>query len=72
VVTDIKMPHMDGMQLFGWIETNRPQLASRVVFTTGNTIDAETGAFLKAQRNPYLTKPFNLSRLLATLEHVLD
>jgi len=71
VVTDIKMPLMDGMQLYGWIESNRPRLASRVVFTTGNTIDAETGAFLKGRRNPYLTKPFNLSRLLATLENVL-
>ena len=72
VVTDIKMPQMDGRQLFGWIETNRPELARRVIFTTGNTIDAETGAFLKSQRNPCLTKPFNLSRLLATLEQVLD
>jgi two-component system NtrC family sensor kinase len=72
VVTDIKMPQMDGMQLYGWIETNRPRLAERVIFTTGNTIDAETRAFLQGRSNPYLTKPFNLSRLLSTLEHLLD
>jgi PAS domain S-box-containing protein len=72
VVTDIKMPVMDGMQLYGWIESHQPGLAGRVIFTTGNTIDAETRAFLQGHHNPYLTKPFNLSRLLATLEHVLD
>ncbi|MFH0809942.1 MAG: ATP-binding protein [Pseudomonadota bacterium] len=72
VVTDLKMPIVDGMQLYGWIESNQPGLANRVIFTTGNTIDGETRAFLQGRSNPYLTKPFNLSRLLATLEHVLD
>jgi len=41
VLTDIRMPNLNGIQLRGWIAEHRPDLASRVVFITGHAGTAE-------------------------------
>lgn len=41
VLTDIRMPGINGIQLRGWIAENRPDLAPRVVFITGHAGTAE-------------------------------
>lgn len=60
-VLDLKMPgKMGGPQLYRWIQDNRPELARRVLFVTGDVIGGETRAFLEQVGNPYLPKPFDL------------
>jgi two-component system chemotaxis sensor kinase CheA len=36
ILSDAEMPRLDGLGLLHWIQSNRPALASRCAFMTGN------------------------------------
>ena len=61
VVTDIRMPEMDGLQLYDALRKERPGLASRLIFITGDVVSS-SGQFAAAKQ-PTLTKPFSFERL---------
>ena len=61
VITDIRMPEMDGLQLYDALRRERPGLASRLIFITGDVVSA-SGQFAAAKQ-PTLTKPFSFERL---------
>lgn len=68
VVTDLRMPDVDGEALYAWIESNRPELLPRVGFTTGDALGKPAGRFLARTGRPVLAKPFTpaaVRRLLA-------
>jgi hypothetical protein len=45
-------------------------MASRLVFSTGDTVRGDTLAFLETLDRPYLHKPFSLSELRTLLAEV--
>lgn len=59
VVTDVQMPRLGGLDLYRWIEQNRPALAPRVLFVTGGVFDPETERFLRSMASRVLRKPFD-------------
>ena len=61
VVTDIRMPEMDGLQLYDALRKERPGLASRLIFITGDVVSS-SGQFAAAKQ-PTLNKPFSFERL---------
>ena len=61
VVTDIRMPEMDGLQLYDALRKERPGLAARLIFITGDVVSS-SGRFAAAKQ-PTLTKPFSFERL---------
>ena len=63
ILTDIRMPNIDGPSLYYWIKKNHPGLEKRVVFTTGDTYDPETNEFLNSINNDYISKPFYINEL---------
>lgn len=63
VLTDVKMPGMNGFELYQSIRQADPELAKRVVFITGDTVTAATQARLAQSGNPYIAKPFSIDRL---------
>lgn len=63
IVSDIRMPGLNGAELFDWIERERPTLRSRVGFVTGDTLGPLAGDFLKRTRAPYIEKPFSPASL---------
>ncbi len=65
VVVDLHMPGMDGTAFHEKLRRERPGLAARTVFITGDVIS--TSARTSAIRQPVLTKPFALERLEETL-----
>ena len=70
IVCDVRMPDLDGPALFRWIEAERPQLASRVVFLTGDTLGPAAVRFLAESGRPVLEKPFGpevVRRVIATV-----
>lgn len=73
VVTDLRMPVMDGAALYAALKTDRPGLAARTVFITGDVIGL--GRFpigaVGAARQPTLTKPFSFERLEETIVAVV-
>ncbi|MDX9703502.1 MAG: response regulator [Candidatus Auribacterota bacterium] len=71
ILTDIRMPGIDGPTLYRWIRDNYPGLENRVVFTTGDTYDPDTTKFLDSVKNPYVSKPFYIDDLKKIIQSVL-
>ena len=68
---DVKMPEMDGRQLYLWMKQEGLELATRVVFTSGSALVEHTQAFLKESGRPFLPKPFTISELVTMVKEVL-
>jgi len=60
VVSDTKMPLMDGIDLYREIERRFPALQRRIIFVTGDVLDPEKHRILESTGAPFLTKPFDL------------
>jgi CheY-like chemotaxis protein len=58
IVSDLRMPGIDGPALHTWIAAERPDLLSRVAFATGDTLGAAAARFLDEVKRPVLEKPF--------------
>jgi len=71
IVSDIRMPGLSGIQLFEWIQANQPGMARRILFTTGDSFDPDTRAFLERVQVPHLGKPFDLRKLKEALGDLL-
>ena len=67
VLSDIRMPELDGTQLFEFLDQNMPEYKNKVMFLTGDTGNPETMKFLERANCPYLTKPIEIP----TLVHLL-
>jgi two-component system NtrC family sensor kinase len=63
IISDLKMPNMGGRELYDAVHRMDPDLARRIIFSTGDSVSADTQAFFRQIGNPYLTKPFNLRDL---------
>jgi two-component system NtrC family sensor kinase len=62
---------MNGFELYQALRERVPDLATRMIFITGDTLTAATQARLAQIGNPYLAKPFAIDRLEATVHAVL-
>jgi PAS domain S-box-containing protein len=58
ILTDLRMPGVDGMALHRWLVETRPELAKRVVFVTGDRISTAIDIALRDTGRPVLAKPF--------------
>ena len=68
---DIRTPTMSGIELYQWLEEKHPQLAGRVIFTTGDVMRGDTQSFLEQAARPFLPKPFTPARLKAIMRDAL-
>jgi CheY-like chemotaxis protein len=65
VVSDMRTPGgVDGGQVHAWLVQHRPDLASRVVFITGDIANEETVATLRDTGAPCVEKPFRVQQLI--------
>jgi PAS domain S-box-containing protein len=71
IVSDLRMPDMDGATLWREVGTRHPALARRVLFVTGDTLSPDARAFLEDARCPALDKPFAKSDLLERVAELL-
>jgi two-component system NtrC family sensor kinase len=71
VLTDIRMPELDGPALYREIEQRYPALVPRVAFMTGNILDEDTADFFAATGAPCIRKPFLRDDVLRVLQQVL-
>jgi PAS domain S-box-containing protein len=67
IISDVRMPGMSGREFLERLRAERPELATRLVFSTGDTFAADTAALLRDAGVPTLTKPFDFK----TLERVI-
>jgi two-component system NtrC family sensor kinase len=64
IITDIKMPKMDGRQFYDEIKSSKPELLERIIFITGDTLSTQTREFLKQIGGCYLKKPFSFEEIM--------
>jgi DNA-binding NtrC family response regulator len=70
VLTDIRMPEMDGVELMARLKAMAPDLPI-IVLTAHGTIDSAVEA-MKVGAFDYLTKPFSRDQLLAAVRKALE
>jgi PAS domain S-box-containing protein len=71
IVSDMRMPGMDGVKFFETLKNQNEALARRIIFATGDTVSPDTRAFLKDTGNPWLSKPFNIQQIIDAVDDVL-
>jgi PAS domain S-box-containing protein len=67
IFLDIRMPDISGKNVFEQWKNERPDLARRVVFLTGDIVGAELQQFLSGTGQPLIAKPFDLDVVLQVL-----
>jgi signal transduction histidine kinase/ActR/RegA family two-component response regulator len=72
LITDIKMPELDGRGLYERLLEIDPDLARRTVFITGDTVNPDTREFLRRVQNPCLAKPFGVQDVRDTISQILS
>ncbi len=70
-LSDIRTPAMDGIQLYEYLEQEHPDLARRVVFTTGDVMSGYIAQFLEGTKRPFLPKPFTPDELKQVIRDAL-
>ncbi|MEY2465828.1 MAG: two-component system, NtrC family, sensor kinase [Verrucomicrobiota bacterium] len=71
IISDFRMPGMNGREFYDIVKQKYPALQSRVVFVTGDLLNEETHGFLQSTGNPHLGKPFNLTSVKQAVAEVL-
>lgn len=71
IITNIRMPVLDGRAFYGQLCALDARLSQRVIFCTGDIADPTTQQFLAATGAPVVFKPFSLSILLEVVAQQL-
>jgi two-component system NtrC family sensor kinase len=70
IITDMKMPGMDGATFYRELRLRDQAMADRIIFITGDTVSPDTRAFLQEVRNPVLAKPFKIAPLREAMREI--
>ena len=58
IFSDVRTPKMNGIEFFNQIKQQYPDLAERIIFTSGDIMSPDVKDFLSKNQNPFLAKPF--------------
>ena len=68
ILSDLRMPELDGFGLFREIERRYPDLLGRFVFITGTSEHTDYHGFIDDVKVPVLTKPFDMMNLVRVVK----
>ncbi len=71
IVSDLRMPELDGPGLYRALESKHEELLGKIVFVTGSALDPGNEEFLEQTRVPWLSKPFTIVELHKLTQRVL-
>jgi CheY-like chemotaxis protein len=71
ILSDLRMPELDGPGLYRALASQAPHLQRRVIFLTEDTLNPATQAAAAAHGVPYLSKPYTAEELRRVLRQVL-
>jgi len=72
LLSDLRMPELDGMGLYQELAQHYPYLVSRLIFLTGDTLNAETITRLEQVGAPRLSKPFTALEVRRVVQRALQ
>jgi len=71
IISDYRMPEMDGQKLYQEIARCKPSLVKKIIYTTGVTVGGEAREFFDQINCLYLSKPFDLAEIQQVIEESL-
>lgn len=71
IICDWRMPGLNGQQIYERLSALKPELASRLIFVTGDVISKGVQAFMRQCGNTCLSKPFSLDDIRSAVVNVL-
>jgi PAS domain S-box-containing protein len=57
IISDLRMPEMDGQAFYEWLSRVRPELIERLVYLTGDTLSDSAREFVESITRPVIEKP---------------
>jgi two-component system NtrC family sensor kinase len=70
ILSDLKMPGLDGQGFYERLVKDKPEMARRFIFTTGDLANPKVQTFFQRTGCLYLSKPFKLEAVLKLLDQV--
>ncbi|MGA2988886.1 MAG: response regulator [Candidatus Korobacteraceae bacterium] len=72
VISDMRTPGgVGGQEVYRWIAQFRPELARRMLFITGDTVNLQTLQALRTTGVPFIEKPFRAQELMQMVRRVI-
>jgi two-component system NtrC family sensor kinase len=71
IVCDIKMPGLNGRQVYERLREESPETCRRMIFVTGDVVGDQLRHFLETEKRPCIAKPFSLGELRQTIKSTL-
>jgi PAS domain S-box-containing protein len=71
ILTDIRMPDLDGPAFYEQVIAKKPILKDRFIFITGDSLNPRANRFIKSINALCLDKPFRFSDLNAALNEIV-
>jgi len=72
VLSDLRMPELDGVGLYRELEQQRPRLLPRLAFVSGTTEPPEYASFLERTGATVLSKPFAITDVHRLVQRLLQ
>jgi CheY-like chemotaxis protein len=72
LLCDLRMPELNGPDLYAIVLRQYAYLSQRVVFLTGDTLSADSTAFLEQCGQPWLPKPCTAEAIRHAIQQVLQ
>ena len=67
-ISDIRTPEMNGIEFYWYLKKKHPDLANRVIFTTGDVLSDDVKSLVMKEPDlPLLPKPFTPDELRALI-----
>ena len=71
LLCDLRMPSLNGPDLYALVLRQYAYLSQRVIFLTGDTLSTDSTVFLEKCAQPWLAKPCNAAAIRSAIQHVL-
>lgn len=72
IISDMRTPGgVNGADVYDWIVSHRPELASRLVFITGDIANEDTAETLRRTGTPCVEKPFRVQQFISVVEQTM-
>jgi two-component system NtrC family sensor kinase len=72
ILSDVRMPGLDGPALYKALGARRPQLLSGFVFLTGDTLNPESAEFVEGTGALCISKPFDFDDVYRVIARALE
>ncbi len=72
IISDLRMPVMDGPALYEALKAELPQYLTRIIYVTGDTLSSHVQTFISTYPVPVVEKPYRLQEVKRTLAEIIQ